>query len=194
MTKNITYLGVVKLPWKSFFDLLKSKSTFIEHQYDSKRKNFYMNRTKKELKIQKEIVKKYPMSTQLFYRYTNKKFKDLIPLKLWKKFSIDKNTARVQVMRHTPGTVSLPHVDRYNSFLTDIGKDKSIVKTIKIKRIWITMTDPKLGQALFVGNAVAYWLKKGTALTFNHRVYHAGCNTGIEDRYTLTITGWKNGQ
>jgi hypothetical protein len=59
----------------------------------------------------------------------------------------------------------------------------------KIKRLWISLTEPKLGHALFVGNDVAYNLKQGTVLTFNKDILHCGCNAGYEDRYVLTLTG-----
>jgi len=200
MYKNINYLGVIKLPWKKFFSSINDKETKVEYTYEKQReKSFSKYMNPKEAKLTVEIGKKYPSSSQLFYRYTNPKYKDWIPEKIWKKIGIKKDSAKVQIMRHNPGTCTIPHIDRYISFIgKKLNKNTNPKKIKKIEsmvnRVWITMTKPKLGHALFFGNEVAYWLKQGTALSFNKKIYHSGGNMGYEDRYVLTITGWKDGQ
>ena len=190
MDKNINYLGIVNLPWQKFFKLLKDNSTKVEFNFDP---GIILHRTKAQTNLQKKILKMYPKKSQKFYRYTNKNFSNLIPNKIWKKFKIQKEDAKILILRHTPGTFTAPHFDTYYNFLKSKNKKNAKNTRKNVVRIWVSMTDPKLGHALFVGNNVAYNLKKGTALTFKHNVYHSACNAGWEDRYILTITSWKNG-
>jgi hypothetical protein len=191
MNKNINYLGTISLPWNKFFKLLSHSSTEEVHGHHS---NILTNRTQVQKKLQKKILLLYPKISQKFYRYTNQKFFSLIPNNFWKKFKVKKDGARVSVLKHTPGTFTAPHIDTYDNFFKGIGKLQSNKNRNQVVRIWISMVKPKLGHALFVGNEVAYNLKKGTAIKFNHNVYHSGCNAGWEDRFILTVTGWKDGQ
>ena len=75
-----------------------------------------------------------------------------------------------------------------NTAVKELGKKG--LDTSRIRRLWIPLTEPKLGHALFVGNDVAYNLKRGTVLTFDKNILHSGCNVGYEDRYVLTLTGY----
>jgi|TARA_Y100000114_G_scaffold20724_1_gene16647 hypothetical protein len=193
MASKIKYHGKLKLDFKKIFNIIKRKDTRIEKTVDSTRPNFYLNRGKKELEFHKNIARWYTKDIQVFYRHTNKKLRDTLPKNFWKKFNLDYDTVRVQVMRHTPGRVSIPHVDKYNSFLTDINQTNSDSKRKKIKRIWITLTEPQMGHVLLVGDEVAYNLPKGTALEFPSDVIHSGGNIGYVDRYVMTVTGWDNG-
>ena len=193
MANKIKYHGKVRLNFAKVFSILKDKTTVIDYTVDSQRKNYYKSRNKKELQFHKTIAKSYEINIQKFYRYVNVKFKDTLPSNFWQKFNIERDTARVQVMCHKPGTVSIPHVDKYNSFLIDEKQTSNTAKRKKVKRIWITLTEPKMGHALFVGKEVAYNLPKGTALEFDHNQVHSGGNIGYEDRYVMTITGWTNG-
>ena len=193
MANKIKYHGKIRLNFAKVFSILKDKTTVMDYTVDSQRKNYYKSRNKKELQFHKTIAESYAINIQKFYRYVNVKFKDTLPSNFWQKFNIERDTARVQVMCHKPGTVSIPHVDKYNSFLIDEKQTSNKAKRKKVKRIWITLTEPKMGHALFVGKEVAYNLPKGTALEFDHNQVHSGGNIGYEDRYVMTITGWTNG-
>ena len=193
MAKNIQYHGKIRLNFQQVFDILKQKDTRMDYTIDSQRKNYLKSRTAAELKFHNKIASSYKNNIQKFYRYVNAKFKNTLPNNFWSKFNIERDSARVQVMCHKPGTVSIPHVDKYNSFLIDEKQTSNTAKRKKVKRIWITLTEPKMGHALFVGKEVAYNLPKGTALEFDHNQVHSGGNIGYEDRYVMTITGWTNG-
>jgi len=194
MANKIKYHGKIRLNFKKVFSIMKDKTTLMDYTVDSQRKNYYKSRNTKELQFHSKIAKSYKNDIQKFYRYVNVKFKDTLPSNFWQKFKIDRDTARVQVMCHKPGTVSIPHVDKYNSFLIDTTKTSNKEKRKKVKRIWITLTDPMMGHVLFVQNEVAYNLPKGTALEFDNNLIHAGGNIGYEDRYVMTVTGWQHGQ
>ena len=187
MSRHIQILGRVKLPFDEIISLINHRSTKTDASFDTERPSYQRNRTKLQLQQSKKIIGAYRSKKDVtyFYRYTNDKLLGLMPASFWKKYNILKNSCRAQILRHTPGTVSIPHIDRYDSMMKEMDlKDRK-----KIKRLWISLTEPKLGHALFVGNDVAYNLKQGTVLTFNKDILHCGCNVGHEDRYVLTLTG-----
>ena len=190
MYKNIKILGCVKLPFKKIINLINDKKTSVNTTFDTEDKCHFVNRNKRQLAYSKRIHELYHPNKKigLFYRYSNIKLFDLMPKNFWSKFNMDKNTCRITVMRHTPGTVSIPHIDVYHNAVKELGKKG--LDTKKIRRLWIPLTDPKLGHALFVGTEVAYNLQKGTVLTFNKNIPHSGCNVGDEDRFVLTLTGY----
>ena len=189
---KINYHGRVKLPFEKMLRLTKHKSTQVERPPDTENKNYHLNRNKKEMAYSKKITKLYSINknTALAFRYTNPKITNMIPDSFWKKFKIDKNRARVQIMHHLPGTVSIPHIDRFHRMMQDLKLDNDPNKRKQVRRIWVSLTEPKLGHALFVGNEVAYNLKRGTILTWNANEIHSACNVGDEDRFVLTVTGF----
>jgi len=187
MHKHIQILGRVKLPFDEIISVIKHRSTKTDASFDTERPSYHRNRTKLQLQQSKKIIGAYRTKKQAtyFYRYTNHKLLGLIPATFWKKYKMIKDSCRAQILRHPPGTVSIPHIDRYDSMIKEMG----VGHGKKIKRLWISLTEPKLGHALFVGNDVAYNIKQGTVLTFNKDILHCGCNAGYEDRYVLTLTG-----
>jgi len=187
MNKNIQILGRVKLPFDDIISVINHRATKTDASFDTERSSYHRNRTKLQLQQSKNIIGAYRSKKQAtyFYRYTNPKLLGLIPATFWKKYKMIKDSCRAQILRHPPGTVSIPHIDRYDSMM----KEMDLKDSKKIKRLWISLTEPKLGHALFVGNDVAYNLKQGTVLTFNKDTLHSGCNAGHEDRYVLTLTG-----
>ena len=189
---NINFHGRLKLPFEKMLRLIKHISTTVESSTDTEKKNYHLNRNKKELAYSKKIIKLYHPNKNIArpIRYTNPKITNMIPDSFWKKFKMDKNRSRVQIMHHPPGTVSIPHIDRYHRMMQDLKLKNDPSKRKHVRRIWISLTEPKLGHALFVGNEVAYNLKRGTILTFNADIPHSGCNVGDEDRFVLTVTGF----
>lgn len=190
MAKNIKYLGRVKLPFDKILNVINLKSTKVNTTNDTEDTAHVMGRNKEQLAFSKMILKLYTPKKNIanFFRYTNKALSDMIPKSFWKKYKMDKATCRIAIMRHPPGTVSIPHIDRYYNAVKELGTKG--LDTNRIRRLWIPLTEPKLGHALFVGNEVAYALKRGTVITFNKDVPHSGCNVGYEDRYVLTLTGY----
>ena len=190
MGKNIKYLGRVKLPFDKILNIVNSKSKKVKPTYDAEDTCHTVDRNREQLKFSKKVLKLYRPKKNFayFYRYTHQALSDMIPNSFWKKYRMDKATCRISVMRHPPGTGSIPHIDRYYNARKELGEKG--LDTTKIRRLWIPLTEPKLGHALFVGNEVAYALKRGTVLTFNKDIPHSGCNVGYEDRYVLTLTGY----
>jgi len=190
MAKNIKYLGHVKFPFDKILNVINLKSTKVNTTNDTEDTAHVMGRNKEQLAFSKMVLKLYTPKKNIanFFRYTNKALADMIPKSFWKKYKMDKATCRIAIMRHPPGTVSIPHIDRYYNAKKELGQ-KGLDAT-KIRRLWISLTEPKLGHALFVGNEVAYGLKRGTVLTFNNDIPHSGCNVGYEDRYVMTLTGY----
>jgi hypothetical protein len=191
MVKTIDFLGTIRLPWKKLWSTLESKSTIVEQGFDP---GIHKNRSEQQITLQNKIFSSYTKKSQEFTRYLNPEFTNLIPKSAWDQLRIKKEGSKLVVIKHGPGTFTTPHVDTYNDFIQNSGNKNNNNSRNKVRRVWISLTDPKVGHALFVGDKVAYFLKKGSALTFNHKIYHSACNAGWEDRYILTITAWYNGK
>ena len=105
---------------------------------------------------------------------------------------MQKDTALIMVRKQPPGTFTIPHVDKFYQF----GQQKHIIQKkitknkTRIKRLIITLDQPCLGHAIFVGSEVAYNLKQGTVIDFRSEVRHSACNAGYEDRHIMTVTGY----
>jgi hypothetical protein len=189
MGKHIEYLGKIKLPFEKIIKITRHRDTVVDASYDTDRSSYHRNRTKSQLQMSKKIMGLYKgmKNATYFYRHTNPKLIGLIPDAFWKRYSISKQACRAQILEHPPGTMSIPHIDRYDSMIRSVsGADRHR----QVKRLWISLTKPKMGHALFVGDEVAYNLAQGTVLTFNKDVLHSGCNVGHETRYVLTLTGF----
>ena len=190
--QNIVNLGRVNLPFTNILRLVKEKTTNVESKFDTDSTSWYRHRNKKQLAFSKKIIDLYHPNKNVahYYRYTNKKLAELLPKNFWSRFKMDKEKCRIDILHHAPGTVSIPHIDRYHTMMQDLKLKNDKVKREQIRRLWIPLTDTKMGHALFVGNEVAYNLKRGTVLTFDKNIVHSGCNIGYEDRYVLTVTGF----
>ena len=121
-------------------------------------------------------------------RIKNKKFNDCFPESFYKKLHIDKETAKVTVYKFNPGQFTPPHRDLMGDYMS--GSDASKKDLVKV---WIAISEPELGHALFIGNDdVIYNVPKGTTLQFDFQNdWHSGVNAGITDRYFLTMIGEK---
>ena len=189
MAQQIEYLGKVKLPFDRIIMMTGHPHTVVDASYDTDRPSYHRNRTKTQLNMSMKIKKLYrnKKDAMYFHRYTNPKLIDLIPASFWKRYQMSKQFCRAQILEHRPGTFSIPHIDRYDSMIKNLSDKK--LDHRQIQRLWISLTKPKMGHALFVGDDVAYNLPQGTVLKFNKDVLHSGCNVGHETRYVLTLTG-----
>jgi hypothetical protein len=76
------------------------------------------------------------------------------------------------------------HSDHYETYIKIFNADKN-----KIWRLLVLLEDWKSGHYLEIDNtAIVNW-KAGDYVFWNSDVPHAASNIGIEDRYTLQITG-----
>ena len=139
------------------------------------------NRDTKE----QSIKTSYSEQSAAYWQYVNPEIDRLIPQDIFDKFNLDKENTEVKVLRYPPGSFTPPHVDRFNSLKTryKLENTKSIV------RVWISLEDQKFGHALFFENDVVHDVPRGTMITWDHSARHSACNSGLEDRYIMTITG-----
>lgn len=79
------------------------------------------------------------------------------------------------------------HLDHYETYIKIFNADKN-----KIWRLIVLLEDWKSGHYLEIDNtAIVNW-KAGDYIFWNNDVPHAASNIGLEDRYTLQITGTIN--
>ena len=89
--------------------------------------------------------------------------------------------------RMKTGTVMPEHQDRYVRY---IDKFKLVGQERRIKRALVLLEDWKSGHYLEVmGSPVVNW-KAGQVYEWTYDTPHMAANLGLEDRYTLQITGW----
>lgn len=124
-------------------------------------------------------------------RIKNPKFNDCFPDSFYEKLNMLKNTARATVYKFVPGQFTPPHRDLMGDYMSKSDSDKK-----NLVKVWIALSEPELGHALFVGKEnVIYNVPRGTTLQFDFQNdWHSGVNAGIKDRYFLTMIGeQKNG-
>lgn len=109
----------------------------------------------------------------------NHKFVELYESKGWQDIGIS-------YYRMSTGTVMPVHVDLYKRYIEVFnlqGKEHTI------RRALVLLEDWKSGHYLeLLGVPIVEW-KAGTTVEWNHDAPHMAANIGLEDRYTLQITG-----
>ena len=96
-----------------------------------------------------------------------------------------------------PGNTEPPHIDYFPSFLGDTKSDGNLWSTEdlalnskKIVRVWIPLTDSKVGHILFGnGYALTSW-SAGDVFHIVSGNIHGFTNAGRERRYALVVTSW----
>lgn len=174
--------GTFDFDFKKIFSTLKK----IKPTYRSEWGMDYWNenRDADELKTKTQ----YSEQSASYYQYVDPKIDALIPQEIFDKFNLNKDKTEIKILRYPPGSFTPPHVDRFNSLKTRYKLDN----TKNIVRVWVALQDPKFGHALFFENSFIQDVPRGTMITWKHSARHSACNSGIEDRYIMTITGVVN--
>ena len=105
-----------------------------------------------EKRLEKKVSKLYNKKSSSYYAYENKKFNSCIPNSILKQFNLNRKNIFIQIIKLTPGNFIPPHYDRYNNYKTK----HNITKKQKVIRIWIALSNPKFGHALFLDDDVIY--------------------------------------
>jgi len=87
--------------------------------------------------------------------------------------------------RLRPGHFLPMHVDRYKFY----ASRHNITDLNQIKRYVVFLEDSKLGHMLVVNDTVYSKWKAGDVQGWNGETPHSAINVGMEDRYTLQVTG-----
>jgi hypothetical protein len=84
-----------------------------------------------------------------------------------------------------PGTYFPMHIDRYGFY----ANHYNILDLSQLYRYVIFLEDSKPGHILQVGNQVLAGWSRGQCVGWQNDTEHLAANLGLEDRYTLQITG-----
>lgn len=97
----------------------------------------------------------------------------------------DWNDVCTSYYRMTTGNILPMHRDLYERYkqIFDLHHGQTLWRCL------IFLEDRKEGHILEVENEVIDW-KAGDYVVWTNDVKHAAANIGIEDRYTLQVTGW----
>jgi len=88
----------------------------------------------------------------------------------------------------SPGKWIPPHVDHFENY----ARFYNITDKSKIKRALIFLEDWKPGHTFMLNNKLVLNWKAGDCYTWKHNTKHWGGNFGVEQRYTLQLTGIQN--
>lgn len=91
------------------------------------------------------------------------------------------------ISRFTPGTYFPMHIDRYGYY----SKANNIQDLSSIVRYVLFLEDSAPGHMLQIGDTVYHNWPAGLCVGWNHSTPHMAANLGMQDRYTLQITGTK---
>ena len=174
---NIKYLEKVEIDfdtsfihdtnWEAFLDpyikYQSSKLTHVHEPYGGLPESFNEHNTK--------IYQRFFSSQEVDY------------IELGRQLNMDVYT--VSAIEQRPGNTIPLHIDRFYKLRQKI-KDKSRQPV----RANIFLEDWKMGHILqFEGEIITNW-KKHTGFMFNEHVEHLSSNCGMENKYTLQISGF----
>lgn len=91
----------------------------------------------------------------------------------------------VATIKQMPGNILPWHRDH----LFKITQEHPDVKREKIVRANIFLEDWKIGHILQIEQEVISHWQKGTGYIWSNNVYHLSGNLGLEDKYTLQVSG-----
>tara|TARA_R110002020_G_scaffold378887_3_gene589930 strand:+ start:621 stop:1307 length:687 start_codon:yes stop_codon:yes gene_type:complete len=91
----------------------------------------------------------------------------------------------IAMIRQRPGQIVPWHFDTYKM----IRDSKTVADLRTVKRYLIFLEDWHWGHMVQIGNNVLSNWKKGDIYTWPYGMYHLSCNAGLEDKWTLQITG-----
>ena len=181
--------GITDMDYDGFLEVVNKSEQVRSSVYE--RKEYMEARQDAGQKTVTENCAEWYKHSSYAIRIKNKDLNQFLPNSFFEKFKMRKNSADITVYRFTPGQFTPPHMDMMGEYrkMSDNEAEKQ-----DIVRVWIALSEPELGHALFVGkDQVVYNVPRGTTLQFNFQgEWHSGVNAGIKDRYFLTVTGVKN--
>jgi len=110
----------------------------------------------------------------------------VLPTSFFSVTKLKKEPINIDVFQMMPAKFTPPHKDEYGGFVANNPNE-----TAYPTRIWIPLTKPSIGHALFFEDEVVYNVKEGTILEFPKDALHSACNAGHESRIIMAITGVK---
>ena len=180
--------GITQFDYEGLQAVVKDSVQIASSVYE--RKEYMQARQGEQKEITEKCAEWYKHSSYA-YKIKNDKFNSFFKDDFFTKFNMKKDPVDISVFRFLPGQFTPPHVDNMGAYkaMHDVNDDD-------IVRLWIALSKPDLGHALFIGKKqVIYNVPRGTTLQFDFRnEWHSGVNAGIKDRYFITVTGVRNGK
>ena len=183
-TKDYQYIGNIKADYKKILN----KISIIEKET---KPSFIVNSDKKlkKAKLHDRIqsfrdwgyIKEQTKYIQIFSKEYPKLFQSFINLSKL-------GNATSSLIKQYPGNIIPWHYDTHITF-KNLIKNNEKLKTKKVIRYMVFLTDWDWGHYFCVGNRVCHQWKAGDIITWDPIIHHCGSNAGMSAKITLNITG-----
>ena len=116
------------------------------------------------------------------FQMTDKQFPEIF--KPFKEFS-GLEHCNVVALKQYPGQFLPWHIDT----LVGIRKEYDLAENVDVVRYSLVLEDWKWGHYFLAGNNVFHQWKQGDIILLPPNMHHTTCNSGIEPKLTMTVTG-----
>ena len=177
-SNDYEYLGRLNVNFAPLLNLMKDDDNFTEFRIVNK----IDGHEKLNSRIEEFRKWGYTEDNTVSLQMTDKNFPEIF--KPFKEFS-GLDLCNVVALKQYPGQFLPWHIDT----LVGIRKEYGIPDDVDVIRYSLVLEDWKWGHYFLAGNNVFHQWKQGDIILMPSNMHHTTCNSGIEPKLTMTITG-----
>jgi hypothetical protein len=177
-SNDYEYLGKLNVDFNPLLELMKDDKNFKEFRIVEKIEGH------DKLNSRIEEFRKWGFSEHntKSLQMTDKDFPEIF--KPYKEFS-GLNFCNVVALKQYPGQFLPWHIDT----LVGIRKEYDLADDVQVIRYSLVLEDWKWGHYFLAGNSILHQWKQGDIIQLAPNMHHTTCNSGIEPKLTMTVTG-----
>jgi len=180
-SNDYEYLGKLNLNLSPLLELMKNDDNFTEFRIVEKINEY------EKLNSRIEEFRKWGYSEHntMSLQMTDKDFPEVF--KPFKEFS-GLDHCNVVALKQYPGQFLPWHIDTF----VGIRNEYDLADDVEVIRYSIVLEDWKWGHYFLAGNSILHQWKQGDIIQLLPNMHHTTCNSGIEPKLTMTVTGVVN--
>ena len=177
-SNDYEYLGKLNVDFNPLLELMKDDKNFKEFRIVEKIGGH------EKLNSRIEEFRKWGFSEHntKSFQMTDKDFPEIF--KPYKEFS-GLDFCNVVALKQYPGQFLPWHIDT----LVGIRKEYDLADDVQVTRYSLVLEDWKWGHYFLAGNSILHQWKQGDIIQLAPNMHHTTCNSGIEPKLTMTVTG-----
>ena len=177
-SNDYEYLGKLNVDFNPLLELMKDDKNFKEFRIVEKIEGH------EKLNSRIEEFRKWGFSEHntKSLQMTDKDFPEIF--KPYKEFS-GLNFCNVVALKQYPGQFLPWHIDT----LVGIRKEYDLADDVQVIIYSLVLEDWKWGHYFLAGNSILHQWKQGDIIQLAPNMHHTTCNSGIEPKLTMTVTG-----